>query len=265
MTHSTEAPRFAILKASGINRDEATKAALELAGAEADIVLIGALTQKPDLLFDYRGLIIPGGFSYGDDIQSGVVLALRMQQMKHELEEFALQRKRPVIGVCNGFQALIQTGLLPFGNMVSRDRLTATLTNNASGHFESRWPILGPVENISPYLNFTEPMTLPVDHGEGKLKAAPAVIDRIEENAQVVFRYATPDGTPTQEYPSNPNDSVRAIAAITDPTGIIFGMMPHPEDFVRPEHHPNWRRGVSGGKPDGLKFFERVVQYVSQS
>ncbi len=259
-----EAPRFAVLKASGINRDEATKAALELAGARAEILLIGALTEKPETLRNFQGLIIPGGFSYGDHIQSGVILALRMQQMKHELEEFAFHYKRPIVGVCNGFQALVQSGLLPFGEMVPRHKLVATLTNNVSGRFESRWVRLALQKSASRFVQQGEPVMFPVDHGEGNFTASDAVIDRIEGQGQVVYRYSEDDGQITMEYPANPNGAVNAIAGITDPGGTVFGMMPHPEDFVRREHHPNWRRGAAEGKLDGLKFFEHVVLYASE-
>lgn len=258
-----EAPKFAVLKASGINRDFATQAALEAAGARADIVMIGTLTSEPRKLFDYQGLIIPGGFSYGDDIQSGAVLALEMQRMKVELEEFALTHKRLVIGVCNGFQALVQSGLLPFGEIVPRDRLKATLTNNASGLFESRWINLKPQKNVSLCIHEGDPVTFPVDHGEGRFFASAEIIHRIEDNEQVVYRYCDHHGNPIQEYPANPNGSVNAIAGITDQTGVIIGLMPHPEDFIRPEHHPNWRRRANG-KPDGLQFFENIVLYARE-
>lgn len=259
----TESPRFAVLKASGINRDHATKAALEMAGARADIVLIGTFVSDPKKLFDYQGLIIPGGFSYGDDIQSGVVLALEMQQMKVELEEFAFTRRRPIIGICNGFQTLVQSGLLPFGEMKTRDRLVASLTNNVSGQFESRWIDIKPEKSISKYITEQSVMTFPVDHGEGRFIASEKTIDTIETSEQVVYRYCRPDGTTTQEYPANPNGSTHAIAGITDPSGVIFGMMPHPEDFMRQTHHPNWRRSDDNREPDGLRFFKQIVVYAS--
>ncbi len=265
MTTVMERPTFAVLKASGLNRDHATKAALEAAGARANIVLIGEFESDPKRLFDFQGLIIPGGFSYGDDIQSGVILALRMQKMKHELEEFAFQQKKPIVGICNGDQALIRLGMLPMGKIVPRNELVATLTNNTSGKFESRFDIhLKPEPSINKYLHDTDILTLPVDHGEGRFLASEEVIRQIETNGQVVYRYCDTQGVPTQEYPANPNDSMRAIAGITDPTGVIFGMMPHPEDFIRPEHHPNWRRGMVPDKPDGLRFFEQIVLYARE-
>jgi phosphoribosylformylglycinamidine synthase subunit PurQ / glutaminase len=258
-------PLFAILKASGINRDWATKAALEAAGARADIILIGSLVKKPTMLSSYHGLIIPGGFSYGDDVQSGVILALQLLRIKRELEAFAFRRKRPVIGVCNGFQALIQTGLLPFGKMVPRHKLAATLHSNSSGHFESRWVTLKTEPGASRYIKPGGLLTYPVDHGEGKLSASPEVIEKLESAGQVVLRYADETGNQTQQYPANPNNSAQAIAGICDPSGVVLGMMPHPEDFMIPEHHPNYRRGGAAGKPDGLKFFEQIVSYAKET
>lgn len=258
-----EAPKFAVLKAPGINRDEATKAALEAAGGRADILPVNALISGETNLADYQGLIISGGFSYGDDIASGVVLATQLRtQYGDEILEHALQRKRPVVGICNGFQVLTQMGLLPFGEIVSRDRLHATLTNNDSGRFRSSWIDVKPQESKSLFVAEDVVMTFPVAHGEGRFVASEDTLNRIEENGQVVWRYVDERGNQTQEYPLNPNGSLRAIAGITDPSGVIFGAMPHPEDFVRKEHYPNWRRTNSSREPDGLKFFRSVVLYA---
>jgi phosphoribosylformylglycinamidine synthase len=258
-----EAPKFAVLWAQGINRDIATKAAFEAAGARAEIVRIGTFLENPKKLYDFSGFMIPGGFSYGDDIQSGVILALEMRKMKVELEEFAFQQKKPIVGICNGFQELVQSGMLPIGRIVPRNELVATLTNNTSGKFESRFDVhLKPEPSINKYLHDTDILTLPVDHGEGRFVASQEVIRQIETNGQVVYRYSDDHGNSTQDYPANPNNSMHAIAGITDPTGIIFGMMPHPEDFIRPENHPNWRRESRQDKPDGLRFFEQIVVYA---
>lgn len=258
-----EAPKFAVLWAPGINRDHATKAAFEAVGSRAEILRIGMLLEKPEQLFDFSGFFIPGGFSHGDHIQAGVMLALQMRQMKVELEEFAFTKKRPIIGICNGFQGLVQSGLLPMGKIVPRNELVATLTNNTSGKFESIFDIhLKPQPSVNKYLHDTDILTFPVDHGEGRFVASEDVIRQLEENGQVVYRYCDKQGVPTQEYPANPNDSMHAIAGITDPTGIIFGMMPHPEDTIIKEHDPNWRRHKDHGKPDGLRFFEQLAEYA---
>jgi phosphoribosylformylglycinamidine synthase subunit PurQ / glutaminase len=148
--------------------------------------------------------------------------------------------------------------------MVPRNELVATLTHNTNGKFESRWIELKSQESESKYVKKGDLITLPVDHGEGKLIASDAVIAQIEHQGQVVYRYSDTLGNATQEYPDNPNGSTNAIAGITDQSGVIFGMMPHVEDFVRPEHHPNWRRNGIGEKPHGLAFFEQVVAYVSE-
>lgn len=260
-----EAPKFAVLKASGINRDEATKAAVEAAGGRADITHIGAFLSKALTLADFQGLIIPGGFSHGDDIQSGVVLALEILRMQAELEEFAFHRKRPIIGVCNGFQALVHSRLLPFGEMATRENLQASLTTNASGRFESRWIHLKPEESCCLYTRQGEPLTFPVAHGEGKFVASEAVLKKIEAQGQIVYRYCDPLGNTMQEYPANPNGSLHSIAGIADPTGVILGMMPHAEDFVRCQQHPNWRRGQIQGEPHGLMFYKQIVLYATGS
>jgi phosphoribosylformylglycinamidine synthase len=264
MTFIEHQPQFAVMGSPGTNRDFATVAALELAGASAEILPISTLVESPAQLLDFAGLVIPGGFSHGDNIQSGVVLALHMQKMKHELMEFAFTHKRPIVGVCNGFQALVQTGLLPFGNMVPRDQLVATLTNNKEAKFESRWIYLVSEESESKYINSGDLVTFPVDHGEGRFTASPEVMAQIERQNQVVYRYADKTGQVTMDYPANPNNSTNAIAGITDTTGVIFGMMPHPEDFVRKEHYPNFRR-EKRGEPDGLQFFKQIVSYTKDS
>jgi len=258
-----EAPKFAVLWTQGTNRDIATVAAFEAAGARAEIIRIGTLLENPKKIFDFSGFFIPGGFSYGDHIKAGVVLALEMRNMKVELEEFAFTKKRPIVGICNGFQGLVQSGLLPLGKIVPRNELVATLTNNTSGKFESRFDVhLKPQPSVNKYLKDTNILTFPVDHSEGRFVASENVIRQIEESGQVVYRYCDKQGVPTQEYPANPNDSMHAIAGITDSTGNIFGMMPHPEDNIIKEHDPNWRRNNTMGIPDGLRFFQQITEFV---
>lgn len=259
-----EAPRFAVLKASGINRDFATCAAIQAAGGRAEIVPVNTFLNSPRNLFDYRALIIPGGFSYGDDIQSGVILALDLLKLKVELEEFAFHHKRPIIGVCNGFQALVQSGLLPFGIMNTRDQLSATLTTNASGKFESRWVWAKPQESVSVFVREGAPVTAPVDKGEGKFFATAEAMGQINSGSQIVYQYSDTAGTATMEYPANPNGSMESIAGLTDPSGTVLGTFLHFEDFVRREHHPNWRRGEVEGEPHGLQFYKQVVVYAAQ-
>lgn len=259
-------PRFAVLKASGINRDETTKAALESAGAVADIVHVKQFVSGDAKLYFYQGLFIPGGFSYGDHIQSGVVLALELRKrFSYVLMEHAYTKKRLIIGICNGFQTLVQLGLLPFGEIVPRSHLQASLTNNASGRFESRWIRVKSRRSACPYIFGGEHMSFPVAHGEGRFIASEKTMKKIIDSNQIVWQYSDMDGRPTQHYPENPNGSRYAVAGICDPTGIIFGAMPHPEDYVIREHYPNWRRASKYYTPDGLQFFKHIVAYAKRS
>lgn len=259
-----EAPTFLVVKVPGINREIATQAALEVAGARADIVPVRALASGEIDLTNYQGVIIPGGFSYGDDIQAGVVLATDLRtRFADQLQEH-VQKQKPVVAICNGFQAVIQLGLLPYGEVVPRNQLQATLTTNDSGRFESRWVDVQPQKSVSKYVPTGNAMTFPVAHGEGKFVVTDKTLQELEAAGQIVWRYSDDKGNPTQEYPTNPNGSLHAIAGITDKSGVIFGAMPHPEDFIIKLHHPNWRRRGAQEKPDGLRFFDNVVVYARE-
>ncbi len=162
------------------------------------------------------------------------------------------------MGICNGFQVLVRSGLLPGGP----PPCPATLAHNDSGRFEARWVKLLPRPGLSPFVSFTEPIELPVAHGEGKfLTAEPASLDRLEQCGQIVLTYGDREGRPTGEYPANPNGSARGIAGVCDPTGRIFGLMPHPERFLDSLDHPRWtRRGLNhAGEGDGLRIFRTAV------
>ncbi|MBI4097528.1 MAG: phosphoribosylformylglycinamidine synthase I [Candidatus Levybacteria bacterium] len=257
-------PKALILKADGINRDEDLRFAFELAGADAKVVHINDLRSKREKLSDYQILGIPGGFAYGDDIVAGKVLAIEMiAYLGDEIKRFVERPNTGVIGICNGFQVLVRTGLVPFGHLGEMD---ATLINNDSGHFECRWIKLKAEKNSkSKFLQGMENETIwyPVAHGEGKFVATPKVLNQIEKDNLVAFRYVDDNGKPTQKYPDNPNGAMNAIVGISDETGRILGLMPHPECFVRIEQHPNWRRGEIE-KPQGLPLFENIVKFVSE-
>ncbi|MBI2621743.1 MAG: phosphoribosylformylglycinamidine synthase I [Candidatus Levybacteria bacterium] len=271
-------PKALILKADGINREEEMVFAFNIAGADAKLVHINDLRSKNEKLGEFQILGIPGGFAYGDDVVAGKVLAVEMiSYLGEELRKFVERSNTAIIGVCNGFQVLIRTGLVPFGNVGNMD---ATLTNNDSGHFECRW-IRVKVEKGSKSNFLTgmenEIIWYPVAHGEGKFFARPNVLSQIEKDNLVAFRYVDEKGLPTQKYPDNPNGSINAIVGISDETGRVLGLMPHPECFVRIEQHPNWRReavkkparhasqlaGVAG-RPQGLPLFENIVDFVNQ-
>lgn len=252
-----------VLKADGTNRDVEMAYAFEIAGAKAKIVHVNELRNRSEKLNDYQILALPGGFAYGDDIVSGKILAIELTSFfKKELEKFIEGKDTAIIGVCNGFQVLVRTGLLPFRNIGEMD---VTLTNNDSGHFECRW-IKCKVENNSKckFLDGLEDQIIdyPIAHGEGKFFANTETLKEIEAQNLVAFRYVDENGNPTQKYPDNPNGALNAIMGVTDTTGRILGMMPHPECFVRREQHPNWRRGKV--KVQGLPLFENIVNFVKE-
>lgn len=257
-------PQVCVLKTDGINCDEETVNAFASAGGRPQTVHVNELRAREENLRNYQILAIPGGFSYGDDIASGKILALELNSyLGDQINEFVQKQQGLVLGVCNGFQVLVRTGLLPFGAM---GEMRATLSNNDSGHFECRWINLKVEENNACVFldGMDSAVSYQVAHGEGKFFARQQELERVEAEKLVVFRYCDKLGNPTQEYPTNPNGSLNAIAGITDPTGKILGLMPHPERFVRRTQHPNWRR-MPDLEPQGLPIFEKMVSYAAQA
>ena len=261
-----ERPRVAILTARGINRDFATKSAFESAGAVADIIHITQFSSKKNILEKYNILSIPGGFSYGDHVQSGRILALELLNpvISNNIYKH-LKKGGLIVGVCNGFQALIQCGLLPFGKFHPLNKNKATLTFNSPNRFQSRWIYLKSVKSACQFVNQDTILNIPLASGEGRfLTIDDKTLNRIQKNNQIVFQYCDKDGEMISDFPINPNGSVINIAGICDPSGQILGMMPHAEDFIRQEHHPNWRRMDENMSVDGLKFFKSIVNAASQ-
>lgn len=252
-------PRVCVLKADGTNCEDETAHAFALVGARPAIVPMNALRAGDDRLAEHDVLVVPGGFSYGDDVGAGTVMAVELMSfLADELAEFAAARK-PVLGICNGFQVLVRTGLLPFGRLGD---VAAALAQNAVGRYECRWVALVPdPAAVSPVARALPPrLELPLAHGEGRFVAPDDALDRIEAEGLVALRYADAAGRPTADYPANPNGASRAIAGVTDPSGRIVGLMPHPERFVAPHQHPRWRtRTDPDGEPDGLTFFRHLV------
>lgn len=256
-------PKVLILKTDGINCDEELAFAFELAGGSSKTVLVNDLRNKTENLKNYQILAIPGGFSYGDDVVSGKILAVELTSfLSEELKKFIRRKDTLIIGICNGFQVLIRTGLLPFGKV---GEMQATLQHNDSGHFECRWVNLKTEKNNSSiFLKGMEAMvSYQVAHGEGRFFAEKKNLSKIEKENLVVLRYCGQKGNPTEEYPDNPNGSLNAIAGITDPSGRILGLMPHPERFVVKIQHPNFRR-MEIKKPQGLPIFENMIKYARQ-
>lgn len=256
-------PRVCVLRTDGINCDEETFFAFKKAGAECRMVHVNQLRSSEEKLAAYQILALPGGFSYGDDVHSGKILAVELTSfLKEQLGEF-VEAGKLLIGICNGFQVLARTGLLPDQNL---GEIKTTLMNNDSGHFECRWINLLVERSHCVFTRGLEGAVLSVQvaHGEGKFYTGPATLQEIENRGQVVFRYAGTDGKPTVLYPANPNGSLNAIAGICDSTGRIMGMMPHPERFVENTQHPNWRRMPENTVPHGLTIFKNAVEYARQ-
>lgn len=255
-------PKVCILRTDGTNCDNELFYAFEKAGATAHFVHVNELRNKAKSLKNFQVLALPGGFSYGDDLASGKVLAIELMSFfKDDLAHF-LDKGGFILGVCNGFQTLIRTGLLPFNTL---GIMHTTLTHNDSGHFECRWVKIKSEKSRATYFDsLSLPLDVAVNHGEGKFFADNKVLNKLEQEGLVAFRYVNGTNKPTMEYPSNPNGAMHSIAGITDKTGRILGLMPHPEKFVERTQHPNWRR-MKIDKPHGLLFFENIVRFIQQS
>lgn len=252
--------RILILRTAGTNCDFETEWVCKLAGGSPLRVHIKEITSGNKRLLDFDVLIIPGGFSYGDDLGAGKVLANEMMlKCYQEIEKFR-ERKRPIIGICNGFQVLVKGKMLPFWN-----KNTASLTWNDSGRFEDRWVFLKVEKSICPFFkNLPEVIRFPVAHAEGKFVVKnQSVLKKIEKNNQVILRYVNASGQISQ-YPHNPNGSVGSIAGVCDETGLVLGMMPHPERAVLGIHPPDWQRKISREQfYYGYRFFRNVIEYCS--
>lgn len=246
-----------VLRAPGINCDGEAAAAMELAGAQAERVHINRLADGSVRLTDYAMVLIPGGFAYGDHLGAGRMLAVDLiHRLREDLQAF-VDAGRPVLGICNGFQVLVKTGLLP-----ESDIGQATLIENASAQYECRWIRLA-VNSASPCVftqGITAPFELPVGHGEGRFLADDATLERLSAQNQIVVQYIDQAGQPTDQYPANPNGATRAIAGICNRAGNVFGLMPHPDRAFLPQHHPQWRRRGLDQEGAGMAMFRNAVR-----
>ncbi|MDP3142944.1 MAG: phosphoribosylformylglycinamidine synthase I [Candidatus Omnitrophota bacterium] len=258
-----------VLRAAGTNCDLETAFAFKSTGAEVDLVHINQLVRRKINLRDYQILALPGGFSYGDDAGAGRILANELRfKLQKDLKRF-IDDGKLIIGICNGFQILVKSGLLP-GNVDFKQE--ATLTTNDSAKFEDRWVYLRKAKNNGKESrciwtkNIKEMVYFPVAHGEGKFVTGnKGILGKLKGNNQIVFQYCSAQGK-LSAYPDNPNGSLESIAGICDITGRIFGLMPHPERHFLKEQHPQWTRFRGLLKyGDGFAIFKNGVDYVKQN
>jgi phosphoribosylformylglycinamidine synthase subunit PurQ / glutaminase len=257
-------PLALVLRAAGTNCERETAFALRQAGADADILHVNELLDNPARLGEYSLLAIPGGFSYGDDLGSGVVFANQLRtRLKAQIERF-IEDGKLMLGICNGFQVLLKAGLLT-GRDVFDDPPRATLTWNLSGRYEDRWVNLRIVSERTPFVSGRRIVTYPVAHAEGRFVAPDDVLDELENDQQIVFQYVDDNGRPAKGFPHNPNGSARGIAGICSKSGQVLGLMPHPERNLRRFHHPDWKRMPKQAHGDGFELFQNAVRRAAQT
>lgn len=260
-------PRTLILRTAGTNCDRETAYAFERAGAESEFVHLNRIVAQPRMMDEFQLLAIPGGFSYGDDIAAGRIFA---NQIRHHLADAFrrfMEAGKPIIGICNGFQVLVKTDLLP-GPIAGRSGQTATLAHNACGRFIDKWiHLTAPPSRCIWTAGLSGTIDLPIAHGEGKfVPADQAVRKALWDDQQVSLVYARPDGQRAAGDPDyNPNGSIDDIAGICDATGLVFGLMPHPERFVDFIQHPAWTSRRQAGEGQGLAIFRNAVQHATQA
>ena len=269
------------MRAAGINCDMETQYALELAGAEAQRIHINRVIEDKRLLEQFQIIVFPGGFSYGDDVAAGKIMA---NQAVHHLSE-ALRKfindGKLVLGICNGFQVLVKMGILPGfkSNLATEDTENTeinekdqrpeanlvTITNNDCGKFEDRWVYLSPQTKKCIFIEQDRQIYLPIAHGEGKVVTKDdATLEQLKSGGHIAFKYVDENGK-EGGFPINPNGSVDSIAGLTDTTGRVLGLMPHPERFVRPTQHPRWTRLKDKIDADGMTIFHNAVKYIQEN
>ena len=249
--------RTLILRAPGTNCDTETAFAFNQAGAEVSLVHVNQLIRGEQRLSDYQIMVIPGGFTYGDDIAAGKVLANELRlKLGEDIPRF-VENGGLILGICNGFQVLVKAGILPRPANDSPPLLT--LITNDSGKFECRWVHLG-VNKKSPcvFTRGIDSLYLPVAHVEGKVVADPKVLPELD----TVLYYTDEYGNSNAGYPYNPNGSVGNIAGIGDTSGRIFALMPHPERYIRGTQHPQWTRHGAKQYGDGFQIFLNAVKWA---
>jgi len=252
-----------VLRAAGINCDLETEYALESAGAKTQRVHINKMIEDKNLLDKYQILVFPGGFSYGDDVAAGKILANQtIHHLYKPIQKF-IDDGKLVLGICNGFQVLVKAGILP-GNSSSRQQ-EVTITYNDSGKFEDRWVYLAPQTDKCIFIKPDSQIYLPIAHGEGKVVTNDKkTLEKLKTEGQIAFKYVDAHGN-EGDYPINPNGSMDSIAGLTDTTGRVLGLMPHPERYTRLTQHPHWTRLKTKTDADGMTIFNNAVRFIQEN
>lgn len=246
------APKVMVLRAAGTNCDRETAFGFERAGAETRSVHVNRLLETPNLLGEVGLLALPGGFSYGDHVGAGRLLGAELRERLGDALQAFVARDGLVLGICNGFQVLVRTGLLPDPGWGAR------LDWNRSDRYEARWVRLAVDARRCVFAPDGEALALPVGHAEGRFDADGRE-DELVADGRAVFRYLDEQGRPTEDYPANPNGSRAAIAGVCDPSGRVLGLMPHPDRAIAPENHPDWHRGMRREEGDGMRIFRAAT------
>ncbi|MBN2127631.1 MAG: phosphoribosylformylglycinamidine synthase subunit PurQ [Candidatus Diapherotrites archaeon] len=259
-----------VLSGYGINSETESKYVFDLLGAKAEIVHINDLISGEKKLNDYRIIFFPGGFAYGDDLGSGLAYANKIKNnLWNEVKEF-VEKDNLVIAVCNGFQIMANLGLVPAFDS-DYGKVNVALQHNETARYIDRWvDIKANKKNKSIWLKDIDELSMPVSHGEGKFYAEPEILDKLEEKGLIAFNYVKGNICNYQNLKANPNGSLKDIAGITDESGRILGMMPHPERGFQFTNRPDWpllkEKLKRNGKKlpefnDSMKIFENAVNY----
>lgn len=257
-------PKVLILRAPGTNCEIETDFAFRLAGARTTLLHVNRLIESPDLARDHQILCFPGGFSFGDDIAAGRILAQQLKVHLSDMVESFRGQDRLVLGICNGMQIMMRLGIF----FSEPTHPPATLTLNRQARFEDRWVHLGSTPSPCVFLRGIERMYLPMAHAEGRLAIRDAAARQaLQAAGQLCLRYTTADQGPSDNplpFPVNPNGSEMNVAGLCDASGRVFGLMPHPERHIDPTHHPFWTRRESQPKHgDGFAIFQNAVSYFA--
>jgi len=255
-----------VLRAAGINCDMETEHALKSAGADACCLHINRIIEDPQVLDEYQILVFPGGFSYGDDVAAGKILANQIvHHLSGTIRKF-IDDGKVVLGICNGFQVLVKAGILPgFDEGLSASENPVSIVDNDSGKFEDRWVHLEPAGDRCIFITPGRRIYLPIAHGEGKVVTKDVeTLKKLKSQRHPAFRYVDANGN-QGPFPVNPNGSIDSIAGLTDSTGRVLGLMPHPERFVHRTQHPHWTRLKDIDEPDGMTIFDNAVRYIKEN